>query len=133
MQIALSDDFGVKLVDLKSLRYYGASTSGWQASMPCNADADCHASCLTWLVENDFDARDARCDLDVLQCVGVNAGLVQWPEGVRFLPDQAAMSMLGTPAFEVTELPPVIGALALGLWALVAICGYAVALIRRDG
>lgn len=65
--------------------------------------------------------------------IGVNAGLVQWPEGVRFLPDQAAMSMLGTPAFEVTELPPVIGALALGLWALVAICGYAVALIRRDG
>lgn len=64
--------------------------------------------------------------------IGVNAGLVQWPEGVRFLPDQAAMNMLGTPAFDVTELPPAIGALALGLWSLVAICGYAVALIRRD-
>ena len=64
--------------------------------------------------------------------IGVNAGLVQWSEGVRFLPDQAAMNMLGTPAFDVTELPPAIGALALGLWSLVAICGYAVALIRRD-
>lgn len=64
--------------------------------------------------------------------IGVNAGLVQWPEGVRFLPDQAAMSMIGTPAFEVTELPSAVAAVALGLWALVAICGYAVALIRRD-
>lgn len=64
--------------------------------------------------------------------VFVNAGFLPWPEGLRFLPDQAAMNMLGTPSSEVTVLPPAIGALAVGLWALIAIGGHAIALTRRD-
>ncbi|MFZ2751239.1 MAG: hypothetical protein WAZ15_13170, partial [Propioniciclava sp.] len=64
--------------------------------------------------------------------VFVNAGFLPWPEGLRFLPDQAAMNMLGTPSSEVTVLPPAIGALTLTLWALVATAGHAVTLARRD-
>ncbi len=62
----------------------------------------------------------------------VATGVFQWPQGIKYLPDQAAMSLLGTPAYDVTELPPGPAALVLTGWAVVAIVAYTTALIRRD-
>lgn len=62
----------------------------------------------------------------------VATGVLQWPEGIRFLPDQASMSLLGIPAYEVTELPPGIAFLTLLVWALVSIIAYWFSLVRRD-
>ena len=68
----------------------------------------------------------------VVPTIFVSAGFLQWPEGLRFLPDQAAQSFLGTPAFDVTELPPGIAASALLAWAVIATIAYVVALTQRD-
>lgn len=62
----------------------------------------------------------------------VATGVLQWPEGLRFLPDQASMSLLGTPAYDVTELPAQIALIALLCWALLWVFTYWIALIRRD-
>ncbi|WP_342373051.1 hypothetical protein PCC79_03700 [Propioniciclava soli] len=62
----------------------------------------------------------------------VATGVFQWPQGIKFLPDQAAMSLLGTPAYDVTELPPAIAAIVLAGWALLAVVSYTVVLLRRD-
>ncbi|MFW5418472.1 ABC transporter [Nocardiopsis sp. CNT-189] len=64
--------------------------------------------------------------------VVVATGVLQWPAGLRFLPDQAALSLVGTPAYDVHELPPGTAALTLALWALLSLAGYGAALIRRD-
>lgn len=68
----------------------------------------------------------------VLVPVFVGTGILQWPEGIRFLPDQASMSLLGTPAYEVAELAPGVAALALIAWASLAVGAFAVSLVRRD-
>nr|WP_246421938.1 ABC transporter [Nocardiopsis mwathae] len=68
----------------------------------------------------------------VVVAVFAGGGFVQWPEGVRFLPDQASMSLLGTPAFEVTEIAPATAALTLAVWALASLAAYALSLMRRD-
>lgn len=62
----------------------------------------------------------------------VATGILQWPEGLRFLPDQASMSLLGTPAYDVTELPAQIAFIALLCWALLWALTYWITLIRRD-
>lgn len=62
----------------------------------------------------------------------VATGILQWADGVRFLPDQASLSLVGTPGYDVTELPPGIAALVLLAWAVLSITAYAVALIHRD-
>lgn len=62
----------------------------------------------------------------------VATGILQWPEGIRFLPDQASLSLVGTPGYDVTELPPVIAAGVLVGWAVLAIVAYTFALLRRD-
>lgn len=64
--------------------------------------------------------------------VVVATGILQWPEGIRFLPDQASLSLVGTPGYEVTELPAGIALLALLAWAALSVGAYTVALIRRD-
>ena len=62
----------------------------------------------------------------------VGTGILQWPEGLRFLPDQASMSLLGTPAYNVTELPSGIAFFTLLGWALVCVVTYWISLVRRD-
>ncbi|AOS63162.1 ABC transporter [Actinoalloteichus hymeniacidonis] len=62
----------------------------------------------------------------------VATGILQWPAGLRFLPDQAGMSLLGTPAYEITAIPIGMAALALAAWASVSIAVYALTLLRRD-
>lgn len=62
----------------------------------------------------------------------IATGVFQWARGIRFLPDQAAMSLLGTPAYDVTELPPVVAAIVLIGWALIAIAVHTALLIHRD-
>ncbi|MEE2042187.1 ABC transporter [Nocardiopsis tropica] len=62
----------------------------------------------------------------------VATGVLQWPEALRLLPDQAGLSLIGAPAYDVHELPPGIAALTLAVWALVALAVYAVFLVRRD-
>ncbi|TDC03850.1 ABC transporter [Nonomuraea longispora] len=62
----------------------------------------------------------------------VATGILQWPDGIRFLPDQAALSLVGTPGYDVTELPPGIAALTLLIWSIVAVAAYAFAVTRRD-
>lgn len=59
-------------------------------------------------------------------------GIVQWPEAVRFLPDQASLSLLGTPAYVVTALEPGVAAIVLCAWATLSLCSFAVTLILRD-
>ncbi|GIN73395.1 ABC transporter [Bacillus sp. J14TS2] len=62
----------------------------------------------------------------------IGTGILQWPEGLRFLPDQAGMSLLGTPAYEVTELPPWIAFFTLLVWGLVCTTAYWLSFLRRD-
>lgn len=62
----------------------------------------------------------------------IATGILQWPDGIRFLPDQASLSLVGTPGYDVTELPPVVAALTLLVWSSIAIVAYAIAVIRRD-
>ena len=62
----------------------------------------------------------------------IATGILQWPDGIRFLPDQAALSLVGTPGYDVTELPPAIAALTLLAWSIIATAAYASAVIRRD-
>lgn len=62
----------------------------------------------------------------------VATGILQWPDGIRFLPDQASLSLVGTPGYDVTELPPGIAVLVLLAWALLSVVVYTVTLIRRD-
>lgn len=62
----------------------------------------------------------------------VNAGFLPWPQGARFLPDQAATNMLGTPANEVTAMSPAAGTVALTLWAIAGVVVFVVTIQRRD-
>ncbi|MEB4613135.1 hypothetical protein [Leucobacter sp. M11] len=62
----------------------------------------------------------------------VATGILQWPEGIQFLPDQASLSLVGTPAYDVTWLPPGVAALTLLGWGMVALTGSAIAVTRRD-
>lgn len=65
--------------------------------------------------------------------VVVATGILQWPEGIRFLPDQASLSLVRTPGYDVTELPPGIALLVLLGWAVLSVAAYTASLIRRDG
>ncbi|WP_080874508.1 hypothetical protein [Oceanobacillus timonensis] len=62
----------------------------------------------------------------------IGTGILQWPEGLRFLPDQAGMSLLGTPAYEVTELPPWTAFFTLFIWGLICTLAYWLSFLRRD-
>ncbi|WP_136191964.1 ABC transporter [Actinomyces procaprae] len=62
----------------------------------------------------------------------VGTGILQWPQVLRLLPDQAALSLLGTPGYDVTALPPTTAALTLATWAGLCLATYALALCRRD-
>lgn len=62
----------------------------------------------------------------------VATGVLQWPEGLRLLPDQAGLSLVGTPAYEVHEIPAGIATLVLAVWALLSLAAYALSLIYRD-
>ena len=64
--------------------------------------------------------------------VVVGTGILQWPRVLRFLPDQAALSLLGTPGYSVTALPAATAALTLTTWAAVCLAAYATALVCRD-
>lgn len=62
----------------------------------------------------------------------VATGILQWPQGIRFLPDQASLSLLGTPAYEVTEISPAAGGLVLLLWSQLLIVAYSITFVLRD-
>jgi ABC-2 type transport system permease protein len=62
----------------------------------------------------------------------IATGVFQWPALIRFLPDQAAMSMLGTPVWETTSLPPTSATLALTTWAFLTTVAFTHSLNRRD-
>lgn len=59
-------------------------------------------------------------------------GVIPWPVMVKFLPDQLALNVLGSPGYDVTAMAfvPALGLLAT--WALALAAAYAAALIRRD-
>lgn len=78
--------------------------------------------------------RSAMVPLSILIMVPIfiATGILQWPEGLRFLPDQASMSLLGTPAYEVTELPPWIAFFTLFVWVLICTTVYWLSFLRRD-
>lgn len=69
----------------------------------------------------------------VLTPVLIATGVFQWPAGIRLLPDQAGLSLLGTPGYDVTEIPPMTAALVLLAWTLVLNVAYLTTLLRRDG
>lgn len=64
--------------------------------------------------------------------VVIATGILQWSDGLRFLPDQAALSLVGTPQFDVHEIPPGMAALVLAIWSIVAVAVYAITVARRD-
>ncbi|MFG1700605.1 ABC transporter [Nonomuraea sp. NPDC049309] len=68
----------------------------------------------------------------VLIPVLIATGVFQVPEIIRLLPDQLSLSLLGTPAYAVTELPPAEAGAALTVWALLLAVAYSLALARRD-
>jgi hypothetical protein len=68
----------------------------------------------------------------ILIPIFVGTGVLQWPEGLRFLPDQASMSLLGTPAYDVTVLPMGVAFITLLCWALLLAAVYWIALTQRD-
>lgn len=68
----------------------------------------------------------------VLVPVPVATGVFQLPEVIRLLPDQLSLSMLGTPGYAVTELPPMLAGAALTTWALLLAAANGLALVRRD-
>ncbi|OYO01077.1 hypothetical protein B0O41_3001 [Propionibacteriaceae bacterium ES.041] len=74
----------------------------------------------------------ASLSLLVLIPILIATGILQWPLVVRFLPDQLALSMLSTPGYTVTELPPVIAAVMLTAWALAPSGMNFAMLVRRD-
>lgn len=59
-------------------------------------------------------------------------GMFQWPNLIRLLPDQASLSFVGTPGYEVTHLPPWASLGLLVTWSVLALVTCAVAFIRRD-
>jgi hypothetical protein len=68
----------------------------------------------------------------VLIPVLIATGVFQVPEVIRLLPDQLSLSLLGTPGYSVTELPPEFAAAALTTWALLLAAAHGLALARRD-
>lgn len=59
-------------------------------------------------------------------------GVLPYPAVIRLLPDQLSLSLLGTPGFDITALPPGAAAALLALWAGVLLAAQAVAVQRRD-
>lgn len=64
--------------------------------------------------------------------VVIATGILQWSDGLRFLPDQAALSLVETPQFDVHEIPPGLAAAVLAIWSVVAVAVYAFSVTRRD-
>lgn len=64
--------------------------------------------------------------------VVVATGILQWPSVIRLLPDQAGLSLLGTPGYDVTSLPASTALLVLVAWSVLLVSGCAVALVHRD-
>ncbi|MGP5364896.1 hypothetical protein ACTXLB_16405 [Brachybacterium tyrofermentans] len=62
----------------------------------------------------------------------IATGILQWSDGLRFLPDQAALSLVETPQFDVHEIPPGLAATVLAIWSIIAVAAYAFSVIRRD-
>lgn len=59
-------------------------------------------------------------------------GVLPWPAVIRLLPDQLALSLVGTPGYDVTALHPAVAAALLTAWAAVALAAGAVAVLQRD-
>lgn len=62
----------------------------------------------------------------------LSTGILQWPEGIRFLPDQASLSLIGTPAYDVTALEPDAAAAVLAAWVGLSLALYISSIRRRD-
>ena len=62
----------------------------------------------------------------------VATGVIQWNEGVRFLPDQLSLSILDMPGYDVTQtsLGPAI--FVLLLWSFFFLFTYVILFLRRD-
>lgn len=62
----------------------------------------------------------------------VATGVIQWNEGIRFLPDQASLSLLGMPAYDVTEISSATAIFTLSLWSALFVLIYVALFLRRD-
>ena len=62
----------------------------------------------------------------------VATGVIQWNEGIRFLPDQASLSLLGMPAYDVTEISSATAIFTLSLWSALFMLIYVALFLRRD-
>ncbi|WP_017623015.1 hypothetical protein [Nocardiopsis chromatogenes] len=68
----------------------------------------------------------------VLAPVLVATGVFQVPEVIRLLPHEASLSLVGTPAYSVTELHPGAAAAVLAGWGVLAAAAGGYCLFRRD-
>lgn len=59
-------------------------------------------------------------------------GVLQWNQGIRLLPDQAALSLVQTPAYEVLVIPPGWALITLLTWAVTALTTYVLTIRVRD-
>ena len=62
----------------------------------------------------------------------VATGVIQWNEGIRFLPDQASLSLLCMPAYDVTEISSATAIFTLSLWSALFVLIYVALFLRRD-
>lgn len=63
----------------------------------------------------------------------IATGVLPFADIVRLLPDQLALSLVGTPGFDVTALAPAVAAVLLSIWVLTLGVAQAVAFLMRDG
>lgn len=62
----------------------------------------------------------------------IATGVFPFANIVRLLPDQLSLSLVGTPGFDVTALPPAVAAVLLSTWVLTLGAAQATAFLLRD-
>lgn len=89
-------------------------------------------SCVAYGLATLLRSRIAPLAILALVPLLLATGVLPYPTVIRLLPDQLSLSLLGTPGFDVTAVPPGVAAALLALWAGVLLAAQAVAVLRRD-
>lgn len=89
-------------------------------------------SCVAYGMAHLFRSRIVPLAILTLVPLLLATGVFPWPAVIRLLPDQLSLSLLGTPGFDVTELPAGLAAILLTCWAVTLLVAHAVATHVRD-
>lgn len=89
-------------------------------------------SCVAYALAVLMRSRIAPIAILALVPLLLATGVLPFPAVIRLLPDQLSLSLLGTPGYDVTALPPAIAAALLSAWAAALLVAQAVAVLLRD-